>query len=90
MNTGRYSKFIVSLLGTVTAGLAIWYPGGNHLVPIVMSALASLGVWSIPNTPTPGPGLVAEVTAAIDALLQARLRPRAPAPTPPPQPAPAS
>jgi hypothetical protein len=89
VNTGRYSKFIVSMLGTVTAGLTIWYPTASHLVPIITMALASLGVGMIPNVPGPAaaqPPLLSDIVAAVDQLLAQRLRPR-PAPQPPAPPA---
>jgi hypothetical protein len=82
MNTGRYSKFIVSVIGTVTTGLGIWYPSGNHLVPIITTILTALGVYAIPNT---GPSLVADVVAGTGQPLTSRLRPPRPAPAPPPQ-----
>jgi hypothetical protein len=79
VNTGRYSKLIVAAIGTIMTGLTVKYPTPNYLVPIITSALSTLGVWAVPNTPAPppGPGMVADITAAVDDLLARRLaRPR--------------
>jgi hypothetical protein len=84
VNTGKYSKFIVSLLGTITSGLTIWYPGATHLVPIITMVLTSLGVVAIPNTGAAPPAL-GDFVAAVDQLLGQRFRPpKPPAPPAPP------
>lgn len=49
-NAGAYSKFIVSLLGTVTTGLNTWY-GGKPWESVLVMALSSVAVYLVPNTP---------------------------------------
>jgi hypothetical protein len=48
MKAGRYSKFVVSVLGTVSSGLMTFY-GTTHWAPIVVGLLASTAVYLVPN-----------------------------------------
>lgn len=47
-NAGKYSKFIVSLLGTVSSGLATFY-GSSSWEPVVLGILTTATVLLIPN-----------------------------------------
>jgi hypothetical protein len=51
VNTGKFSKFLVAVLGTVSAGLADYYHGSPHnmWVPVVVEVLTALGVFLVPN-----------------------------------------
>ena len=55
---GTSSKFIVSILGVVSAGLATFY-GTARWEPIVVMALSSIAVYLVPNShaslPSPPP-----------------------------------
>jgi hypothetical protein len=51
-DTGKASKFIVAVLGTISAGLTTYYHGSpkSNWVPIVVEGITALGVYLIPNT----------------------------------------
>lgn len=46
---GKYSKFIVSVLGTITTGLSTFY-SGSHWVPVASEALTAAAVYLVPST----------------------------------------
>lgn len=89
MNTGRFSKGIVSALGAIMAGLNTYY-AGNKWETIAAGALATAGVVAVPNLPAvSSPSHVVDlarleehVSVIVDRLLAARLRPRPAAPPP--------
>ncbi len=90
MNTGNYSKGIISAIGTILLGLNARYPSGTYWVPIVTSALATLGVVMIPNTGADKtPDVVSQLVAGVEQVLKAYIRPAPPRPPAPPAPAPA-
>jgi hypothetical protein len=51
INTGKFSKFLVAVLGMASAGLSTYYHGSpnNTWVPLVVEGLTALGVYLVPN-----------------------------------------
>jgi hypothetical protein len=49
-NSGTISKFIVSVLGSASSALSLYY-GSARWEPIVVMALTSIVVFLVPNAP---------------------------------------
>lgn len=52
--TGQASKFLVAIMGAVSSSLTLYY-GNEHWVPIVVSAIAAIGVYLVPNSSSTTP-----------------------------------
>lgn len=46
---GKYTKFIVAIVGAVVAGLYSFYGAGNELVQTIIAVATALGVYQLPN-----------------------------------------
>ena len=53
-NIGRYSKFIVAVIGLATATITTYYGSATWAIPAV-SALSALAVLLVPNQPAGKP-----------------------------------
>lgn len=56
---GQYSKFIVAMIGAISAGLSTEFPA-SHWVPVVVTVLSAIAVYLIPNEPDKTPPLAAD------------------------------
>lgn len=51
-NAGQYSKFVVSVLGTVAVALTTFAHNATW-VPVVLSAISAISVYLVPNSTPP-------------------------------------
>jgi hypothetical protein len=57
----QYNKFIVALLGTISAGLTTW-ANGAHWANTIIAGITALLVYLIPNVPKPTTPVPAQTT----------------------------
>lgn len=49
MKFGKYTKFIVALVGAAVAGLYSYYGADSEVVQTVIAIVTALGVYRLPN-----------------------------------------
>lgn len=54
INSGRYSKFLVAIVGAVATTITTYFPVTDHWTTIVTSALSAILVYFVPNTTVTG------------------------------------